>query len=135
LAGRDGIHQRGELRRGMRRQRALARPRDGGGIGTPATWSPARRWLRRGGGGARAAAGRGGAARGGAVRVPDPWPAAAREHAVGLRFGDVVLVRRACRLVALLDQQPLRLGLVLPHPHQGPAALQLLALELELEAS
>src|SRR4030095_9968131 len=59
----------------------------------------------------------------------------AGEHALRLRVDDAVLRRRSGGVVALLDQQPRLLALVgVPvHAPQGPAALQLLAVEAELQ--
>src|SRR6185369_10900815 len=58
-----------------------------------------------------------------------------RYHAVGQLVDDAVLRCRPRRVVALLDQQPRLLALagVAVHAHQRPAAVQLLAMQLELE--
>ena len=59
----------------------------------------------------------------------------AREHALRLGVDDAVLGRRPRRVVLLLDQQPRLLALAgaAVHAHQRPAAVQLLAVEAELE--
>jgi len=60
---------------------------------------------------------------------------AVREHALRLGDGDVVFARWPRLVVALLDQQPrlLALAVAAVHAHERPAAVQLLAVQPELE--
>ena len=75
------------------------------------------------------------------ARWPGAWPRRLRRSAPvdstlsGTRLDDAVLGGRPREVVALLDQQPRLLAFVVApvHAHQRPAAVQLLAVQLELE--
>ncbi len=59
------------------------------------------------------------------------------DHTLGALGGDAVLVGRAHEVVALLDEQPALAALVGSRleAHENPAALELVAVELELEVA
>ena len=78
------------------------------------------------------------------VRLPDAvWiggdflERSTARNAVGLVLDDRALGLRSCILVALLDQEPRFVLVILPAAtsHEHPAAVQLLAIEIELHAS
>ena len=70
------------------------------------------------------------------LAVSDLVEVASGYHAVGLGLGDRGIVTRALELVVLLDQQPVGfflVGCLAAHANQGPFALQLVAMQDELQ--